>query len=114
MGRLEVYETELKDHRVCVAELDVEFYGNNFDYKKTFRGSAIRNLEDKENPDVAELLSYGRALEAAGKRFQRVAWGLVTHGDNNKAHKAKIAGKNAKESKEDRPHGVRTRTGAAG
>ena len=86
------------DHRVTVAEIEVVYDGKNIEYAKTFKGSAIRSYEDKYNPDVAELMAYARAFQNAGKRLERVAWGLVEHQDNNRRHKEKIA-TNAKSKK---------------
>lgn len=52
-----------------------------------FVGEARCHPDDKFDPEVGTRLALGRALESAGKRFQRQADGLVRMHEHNRNHK---------------------------
>lgn len=46
-------------------------------YKKTFSGVSMKHPKDRTKDKIGAELALGRALENAGKRLQKVAWGEV-------------------------------------
>lgn len=59
------------------------------------KGVARRDPVDKERPELAQQLAFGRALEDAGRRISRRADGLVRHADYVAAEKRRLAAERA-------------------
>jgi hypothetical protein len=76
----------------------------------TWTGDAKVCPEDKFHPDVAALLSVGRALEKAGRQLQRQGNGLVKSIDDNRRQAAEAAKRETKAVKPRRDKQQRRQT----
>lgn len=91
------------DHRASVAEATVrvikEGDGQKLLYSKKFAASAVRNPVDRHREDIGAMLAAGRALEAAGQRLKKVAWGRIRQEEFIANHREKVAKERANKDK---------------
>lgn len=68
--------------RVTVAAVKVEgVHSQATERSRWFRAASIQHPGDKHDPEIAYLLSFGRALQKAGAYMVRQAEGKVKHAD---------------------------------
>ena len=77
--------------KATVAEVEVhdDFSGNVV----RASGQAFRHPDDKNDEELARMLATGRALQAAGRKLEKRANGLVKHHDDMKIYRVKQAKK---------------------
>jgi len=65
--------------RVWIAEVDISVENANGKvlYSRQFKGEAVKHPDDKSRDRIGAELALGRAMEAAGKRLQNIAWAQV-------------------------------------
>jgi hypothetical protein len=74
----------VQGHRATIAYATYEGGEWPFTYHMVeATGEAIRHPQDKHNPDVAEQLAVGRAVEALARKLLKRANGMVKCADDN-------------------------------
>ena len=74
-----------RGHRATIATAVYRTRGGD---RISATGETVRHPDDREDPDVAEQLAVGRALEALARKLLRRADGLVRHHEHNRTEKA--------------------------
>lgn len=66
-------------------------------------GTSKRTPGDKDNPEAAILLAYGRAFETLGRKLQKKGNGLVKHADDVREYRQIQKAKRPKIKKKTKP-----------
>jgi len=77
------YSETIHGNKVTVTRLDTYLD----DEQITVVGEAVRHPEDKDDKELAALLSNARALDSLARKLDRRAQGLVKMNDHNKEYK---------------------------
>lgn len=78
---MELITAGTKDATIAGAAINIEGTTYSAD------GTSKRDPHDDDDPEIAELLAIGRALETLGLKLQKRANGLIKHNDDMREYK---------------------------